>query len=178
MKKLTAAILSIVLVAMGAMFIFAQDGAGQQDGKRGGGKRGHFGKRGGGGHGGMMLRGLDLTDEQKTQIKAIRQTSRDTVKPLREQMKANRQKLAQLSESGTFDEAQVQAIAAQQGSISAQMIVERERVKSQIMGVLTPEQKAKAAEMKAQFQQKRQERMQKRMERRNAKKQQAPDSAN
>lgn len=165
MKKLIVAILSVVLVAMGAMFIFAQDGAATKDGKRG--KRGHFGKGGGG----MMFRGLDLTEEQKTQMKAIRQASKETMKPIREQMKANRQKLQTLSESGTFDEAQVQAIAAQQGTLSAQMIVEREKVKSQIFNLLTPEQKTKAAEMKAQFQQKRQERMQKRMERRNAKKQ-------
>jgi Spy/CpxP family protein refolding chaperone len=110
-------------------------------------------------------------------MKAIRQASRESVKPIREQMKANRQKLQTLSESGTFDEAQVQAIASQQGTLSAQMIVEKEKVKSQIFNLLTPEQKTKAAEMKAQFQQKRQERMQKRMERRNAKKQ-TTDSTN
>lgn len=175
MKKLTAAILSIVLVAMGAMFIFAQDGAATKDGKRG--KRGHFGKMKRGGGMGMMFRGLDLTDEQKTQMKAIRQTSKETMKPIREQMKANRQKLQQLSEGGNFDAAQVQAIAAQQGSLSAQMIVEREKVKSQMFNILTPEQKAKAAEMKANFKQKRQERMQKRQERRNAQKQ-TTDSTN
>jgi Spy/CpxP family protein refolding chaperone len=111
-------------------------------------------------------------------MKAIRQASRETIKPIREQMKANRQKLQTLSESGTFDEAQVQAIAAQQGTLSAQMIVEREKVKSQIFNLLTPEQKTKAAELKAQFQQKRQERMQKRMERRNAKKAQTESSTN
>lgn len=179
MKKLTIAILSIMLVAMGAMFAFAQDGAVKKDG----GKRG-FGKRGGGHHRGgygMMLRGIDLTDEQKAQIKSIRQASRETVKPLREQMKANREKLQQLSESGSFDQAQVQTIAAQQGALSAQMIVEKERVKSQVYAVLTTEQKAKAAEMKAQFKQKRAERMQKRAERREAKraaKAETTDSAN
>lgn len=165
MKKLTAAILSIVLVAMGAMFVFAQDGAGQKDGKRG------FGKRGGhhrGGHG-MMLRGLDLTDEQKAQVKTIMQSSREASKPLREQMKANRQKLQALSDSGNFDQAQVQALADEQGRLTAQMIVEKEKVKSQISAILTTEQKAKAAEMKAQFKQKREERKQKRAEKRAAK---------
>ena len=42
MKKLITAILSIILVAMGAMLIFAQDTTANKDGKRG-----HFGKRGG-----------------------------------------------------------------------------------------------------------------------------------
>ena len=168
MKKLLVAILSIILVAMGAMFIFAQDTAANKDGKRGQfGKRGHFGKRGG--HGGMMFRGLDLTDEQKAQMKTIMQANKETVKPIREQMKANREKLQTLSESGNFDEAQVQAIANQQGALSAQMIVAKEKIKAQMLAILTPAQKAKAAEMKANFKQKREERKQKWQERREAK---------
>lgn len=164
MKKITVAILSIVLVAMGAMFIFAQTNEGQTDGKRGFGKRGHFGKHGGG-HG-MMLRALDLTDEQKNQIKQIRESSRNAVKPIREQMRANRQKLADLSANGNFDQAQVQAIAAQQGNLTAQLIVEKEKAKSQIFQILTPEQKAKAAEMKEKMKERRQERFQNRMNKR------------
>ncbi len=160
MKKLTAAILSIVLVAMGAMFIFAQT-ADKPEGNRGFGKKGH--KRGG--HA-KMLRGLDLTDEQKTQVKSIMEKSRETVKPLREQMKANRQKLQELSTNDNFDQTQVQSIATQQGSLTAQMIVEKERFKSHIFKILTPEQKAKAAEMKAQRKQKMQEHMHKRMNKR------------
>lgn len=161
MKKLITAIIAIVLVAMGAMFILAQT-AEKPEGKRGFGKKG-FGKRGG--HA-MMFRGLDLTEEQKAQMKQIRQTSKATIKPIREQMKANRQKLAELSANGNFNAAQVQEIATQQGSLSAQMIVEKERVKSQIFQILTPEQKAKAAEMQVQRKQKMQERMQKRMNKR------------
>ncbi len=159
MKKITVAILSIVLVAMGAMFIFAQT-AERVEGKRGFGKGHKRGTRA------MMFRGLDLTEEQKTQIRQIRQTSKEKIKPIREQMKANRQKLAELSAGGNFDQAQVQTIAAQQGSLSAQLIVERESVKSQIFQILTPEQKAKAAEIGAQRKQRMQERMQKRMNKR------------
>ena len=160
MKKVTVAILSIILVAMGALFIFAQT-AEKPEGKRGFGKRG-FGKHGG--HA-MMFRGLDLTEEQKVQMKQIRQASKEKIKPIREQMKANRQKLAELS-AGNFDQVQVQAIATQQGSLTAQLIVERESIKSQILKVLTPEQKAKAAEMQAQRKQRMQERMQKRLNKR------------
>lgn len=158
MKKITVAILSIVLAAMGAMFVFAQQSTDQTEGKRGFGKK-VFGKRGG--HG-MMLRGLNLTDEQKAQVKQIREASKTTVKPIREQMRANRRKLQELSANGNFDAAQVQAIAAQQGNLSAQLIVERERVKSQLFQILTPEQRAQAAEMKAKMKERRQNRMEKR----------------
>ena len=168
MKKLTAIILTVVLTAMGAMMIFAQTDS-NTEGKREFGKKGHHGKRSGkrghrGGKG-MMLRGLDLTDAQKAQVKQIMETSRTNTKSVHEQMKANRQQLEASSANGNFNQAQVQSLAAQQGNLHAQMIVEKERVKSQIYQILTPEQKAKAAEMKAQMDQKRQERQQKRAER-------------
>lgn len=172
MKKITAIILTVVLTAMGAMFIFAQDSTTSSEGGKEFGKRGHHGKRGGGKgmrRGAMMLRHLDLTEEQKAQVKQIVETSREDTRSIREQMKNNRRQLGALSENGQFNEAQVQALAAQQGNLHAQLIVEKERVKSQIFNLLTPEQKAKAAEIKAQMKQKREERMQKRMERENQK---------
>ena len=143
MKKITVAILSIILVAMGAMFIFAQNG-GNAEGKQG------FGKRGGhkrGGHG-LFLRGLDLTDEQKAQVKTVTEASREKTKSLHEQLKASREQLDQATANGAFDEAQVTALAQAQAALHAQMIVEKERVKSQIFALLTDEQKAKASEMR------------------------------
>lgn len=162
MKKITVAILSIILVAMGAMFIFAQNGEGMKEGKKGFGKRGKHHR---GGHG-MFLRGLELTDDQKAQVKQIRQASKEKTKSIREQMKTNRRQIADLTANGAFDEAQVTAIANTNGALSAQMTVEKERVKSQIFAILTDEQKAKAAQMKEQMK----EKMKQRMEKRNVKK--------
>ncbi len=164
--------MSIVLVAMGAMFVFGQTTDTITEGKSFGKKGNHWkqGKRGKrGGHRGMAFRGLDLTDAQKEQMKAIRQASRESTKSLRDQMKASRQQLAQATANGAFNEAQVQQIAQQEAALNAQMIVERERVKSQMFNILTPEQKAKAAEMKEQFKQKMQERKAQRAERKAAK---------
>ncbi len=174
MKKLTVLLMSIVLVAVGAIFAFGQTTEtpteGKTFGKKGGnwkqGDRGRRGKRGGGHKGmGMGFRGIELTEAQKEQMKAIGQASREGSKSLRDQMKANRRQLQQATENGAFNEAQVQAIAQQQGVLRAQMIVEREKVKSQMFAILTTEQKAKVAEMKEQRNQKMQERMQKRAER-------------
>lgn len=155
MKKVLIAILSVVLIATGAIFIFAQKGG--QDGRHGFGKHG---KRGGG-HG-FFLRGLDLTDEQKAQVKQIMEASREKNKGVFEQLKANRQKLNEVTANGAFDEAQVTAIANSQAALQAQMIVEKERTKSQIFAVLTDEQKAKAAAMKEQMKERFKERMNKR----------------
>lgn len=144
MKKITVAIIAMVVLALGAVFVSAQKADGEGHGKRG------FGKRGG--HhrgGGRMLRGLDLTDAQKAQVKQIMDASRTKTQSLREAMKANRKAMHDLTANGQFDEARVQAAANEQAAISAQLTVERARVKAQIHQILTPEQHAKAAEMKA-----------------------------
>ena len=60
-------------------------------------------------------------------------------------MKANHQKLADLK--GNFDEAAVTEVAKNQGDLMAQMIVARQRVKSEIFAILTDEQKAKAEQL-------------------------------
>lgn len=146
MKKITIAIITIAVLALGAIFVAAQKAGGEGHGKRG------FGHgRGDGGRGGMMLRGLDLTDDQKNQVKQIMEASKSKVQPLRESMKASRDKLRLATENGKFDEAQVQTLATEQANISAQLLVERERTKSQIFQILTPEQRTKAAQMKDQM---------------------------
>ena len=110
----------------------------------------------------MMFRGLDLTDEQKAKMKQIREGSRAAVQPLREAMKANRQKLAEATANGTFDEASVTAIANEGAAIQAQLTVHRAKIGAQMYSILTDEQKAKAAEMKAKRKQRFEERRNKR----------------
>ena len=99
--------------------------------------------------GGIMFRGLDLTDAQKAQMKQIREASKATIQPLREAAKANKQRLKGATANGAFDEVQVLAIATEGAAIHAQLTVQREKVKSQMFALLTAEQKAKAAEMKS-----------------------------
>ncbi len=150
MKKITIGLLMTALVALGTVFAFGQQ-SGDNNGKR---MRGHHGKRGAF----KMMKQLDLTDAQKEQMKAIRRAGRESTKSLRESLKANRQQLQQVTANGQFNEAQVQAIAAQQSGIMAQLLVEKTRVKSQIYQILTAEQKAKVEEMKTKMQERRQNR--------------------
>jgi Spy/CpxP family protein refolding chaperone len=86
-----------------------------------------------------MAKKLNLTDEQKTQVEQITEASRSKIQPLAQTMKANRQRLQELTAKGQFDEAQVKAIAAEQGLIAAQLIVEKERAKWEIFQILTAE---------------------------------------
>ena len=86
------------------------------------------------------------------------EASRTSLKPTFDALRDNHKKMETLTANGAFDEGQVSALAAEQGSLMAKMTVERARVKSQIAAILTDEQKAKAAQMREQFKQKRQER--------------------
>ncbi len=140
MKKTTIAILAVAVLTLGAIFIFAQKGVHGSGGFHD--KGGHRAMK-------MFLRGLDLTEEQKTQVKQIAEASRTKVQPVFEAMKANREKMKAATDGGKFDEEAVSAIAAEQGSLAAKLIVEKESVKSQIFAILTDEQKAKALEKRA-----------------------------
>jgi Spy/CpxP family protein refolding chaperone len=107
-----------------------------------------------------MTAELNLTDAQQAQIKTILQSETAKMQPLRQQLRQNR--LAQTgSVSPNFDEAQVRTFANKQAQLMADLTVERERTKSQIYAVLTPEQRQKAQALLDEHQQRRQHRMRK-----------------
>ncbi|MBX3283200.1 MAG: Spy/CpxP family protein refolding chaperone [Acidobacteria bacterium] len=147
MKKAILGIIAVAVVATGAIIGFSQVRV-QKDGDPSPGMRhGRGGHRMGMGMG-IDLRGLDLTEDQKAKVKAIFEANRESMKPMMADMKANRQKFADLNKN-VFDEGATTQLANEQASIMAKMIVERERVKSQVWAILTDAQKAKATEMRS-----------------------------
>jgi Spy/CpxP family protein refolding chaperone len=106
-----------------------------------------------------MAEKLNLTDEQKTQMKAIWQKEKPTMKPLMQQMHQIDQQLHQYAE-GTFDQAKVQALAQQKAGVQSQITVQETSVHNQMYQLLTPEQKTQLQQLEAQHQQQMQERMQ------------------
>lgn len=144
MKKIILIAAAAVLVVGGSIFVFAQRSAHNDRQKFGG--RGHHGRGPG-----MMLRGLDLTDEQRAKVKEIMETSRTNVEPLMTQLRDGHKKIAELGTDGKFDQAAVEAAANEQAGVTAKLIVEKEKAKAQVFALLTDEQKAKAAEQRAKF---------------------------
>ena len=94
-----------------------------------------------------MGRYLQLSDAQKAQVKQIRANEKPTITPLMQQLHENQKQLRDLEQSGTFDEAKVRALAAEQAQIQTNLTVEKSRTRTQIFALLTPEQKTKAIEM-------------------------------
>lgn len=95
-----------------------------------------------------LLKKLHLTDAQKAQVKTIMSEERPKIQALFKQLKAGRDQFDPLIKSGTFDEAKVRSIAKGQADTLVDLIVARERIKSRIYAILTPEQRTKAEKLR------------------------------
>ena len=105
-----------------------------------------------------MTRQLNLTEAQQTQIKGIMASEKTKIKPMMQQLRQNQQ-AEDANVNGSFDENQARAFANKQAQLMTDLIVEKERMRSQVYAVLTPEQRQKALQLMQERQQHRQERM-------------------
>ena len=92
---------------------------------------------------------LDLTDAQQAQVKDILAKEKPAVLPLLQQLAQAHQQMSQFEQSGSFEEAKVRALASQQSQTMTELLVQKARIKSELMAVLTPEQKDKMAKLEA-----------------------------
>jgi len=90
---------------------------------------------------------LDLTDAQQSQVKDILAKEKPALKPLFVQLAQTNHQIRQLEEGENFNEAQVRTLAAQQSQTITELIVQKARIESEMLQVLTPDQKTKFKEM-------------------------------
>ena len=143
-KKFSLTIVAGALLLAGGALAFSQDPQGPP---RGGGFRGVPGPRDGLG---PLGRDLNLTDDQKAQVKKITDSFRESDKALHDQLRTLHQSEPDPM-SGTFDEAAVRAAAEARAKIQIELEVSHAKTMSQIAGVLTAEQKAQLAAKRQQF---------------------------
>lgn len=95
-----------------------------------------------------IVNDLNLTTDQRAQIKTILQRERPAIVAiLQKSEKAN----AQLRAQGSFNETYVRSIAQQEAGNMAEGIVEREKIRAEVLGVLTPEQQRKFDQLAGEF---------------------------
>jgi protein CpxP len=164
-KLQSLAVVGIMSLSLAAPLAFAQNTTGQQEGSategQKEGRHRHGGGRGekhGRGMGGMMFRGLDLTDAQKAQAKQIHESHSASVKALRQQIRAKHQEIRQAEQGGTFNEALATQKLTEVASIQAKLMGEEFQIRQQMLGILTPEQKAKLEQRRNEWKSKRAER--------------------
>lgn len=111
----------------------------------------------GAGRPGMMMRRmgppllsqLKLSDDQQARIKSIFTGSRDAVRPLATELREKHAALKATSESQPFDESAARTQAQDIAGVEAELMVARAHMMNQVLAVLTDEQKAKLAELRA-----------------------------
>jgi len=148
MKRLLTGFTVTLIAAvwmMGTCFFFNSIAAGAQDAGTATCKCGEHWKHHHGHH--HFWKKLNLTDAQKKEMFSIRLDERAKMKPLVQKLKAGREPLRALPK-GKFDEAKVRSIAKGQADTITELIVEKERMKSMMYAVLTPEQRAKAEQIR------------------------------
>lgn len=156
-SKFTAALAGLALCAGMAM---AQDAnaTAPAPAPRHHAMHGHF--MGGGPEMGMFLHQLNLTDDQKAQIKEIFKSEKTNMKPLMQsEFKAHDQML-RLIATDKFDQAAVTNLARQEATTHMQLEVEHAKIASQIYQLLSSDQKSKVADLITQHEQRMQQHMQ------------------
>ena len=108
--------------------------------------------RGPGGPMGMGIgpgfRELDLTDDQKSQIKAIGESHRAEFRAVGDKLRAAREGMRALIEADTLDESAVRAKSIEVAAAEAEAAILNAKVRTQTLQVLTSEQLAKLKELR------------------------------
>jgi Spy/CpxP family protein refolding chaperone len=93
-------------------------------------------------HGGFLA-SLNLTPAQQAQTKSIFQAARQSGQPVRQQLQQTRQSLRAAVQAN--DTAQIQQLAATQGSEVGQLATIRSTAMAKVYQILTPDQQQKLA---------------------------------
>ena len=98
---------------------------------------------------GFPARDLNLSDEQKAQIKKITDSFRESTKALREQLRTLHE--SEPDPFAGFDEAAVRTAAEARAKLDVELSVAHARMMAQIGAVLTADQKTQLAAKRQQF---------------------------
>lgn len=156
--SLAAGFVAVVLAA-GSALVMAHDGQMPRRGRGpgpgvggpppGGQMRGPGGPMGMGMGFGPGFRELDLTDDQKAQVKTIVDSHQAEFQAVGEKMRAARNGMQALIEADMLDEAAVRAKSIEVAAAEADAAILNAKVRAQTLQVLTAEQQAKLKELQA-----------------------------
>ena len=127
---------------------------GEPRGPRGRGPRVDFG-----------LRGVELTDAQREQVRSIMQSHRAEFETVGRALGEAHRAFAEATRAGTVDEAAIRNQATAVATAMADEAILRSKVRAEVHALLTPEQQQQLKDREAAMQKRRQERLQRQNER-------------
>ena len=148
-KTSLAAGLAVLTLATAAPMLMAQDQPrGPGPGMRG---PGGPGMRGPGGPMGLGpgFRELDLSDDQRTQLRAIADSRRDEFRAAGDKVRAARDGMRALIEADTINESAIRAKSAEIAAAEADVTILNAKVRQESLQVLTAEQQQKLKELRS-----------------------------
>jgi Spy/CpxP family protein refolding chaperone len=157
--SIAAGVAALTLAVAAPVFVAAQQDQQPQNRRPGfggpppGGGPGMMGpRRGPGGPFGLGpgMRELDLSDDQKAQLKQIAESHRDEFKAAGEKARAAHDGMQALIEADQIDENAIRAKSQEIAAAEAEVMILNAKVRQQSMQVLTSEQQAKLKELRAQ----------------------------
>jgi Spy/CpxP family protein refolding chaperone len=173
-----AMVAGVGLVLVGAALAAAHSAHAAEEQRRGGrGGRGAWmgGERGGAPGGAFLpLRLLELSEEQREQVRTLMEENRGAARGQRSRMRAAREALAEAVSSAEVDEDRIRTLTAEVGRLTGDAAVRRARTYAAVWQILTPEQRERAEEIEAEREERRsarRDRMQERRERREQRRQ-------
>jgi len=102
----------------------------------------------GGGALGFFGRGVNLTDDQRAEMKNLAEAQRPAMKALFVKQHQVDEQIRRYVQ-GSYDAAKVQALATQKARIQAQITVAESRLRNQMYQLLTSDQQARVKELQA-----------------------------
>ena len=146
-KTMFAAGAAALMLAGAAPLVMADQGQPQQRQQRRGpgGPDGMRGMRGGPGFGGQF-RNLDLTDDQKAQLKKIRDARQAEFKATLEKVRTARQGMRQLVQADAINEGAIRAKSQEVAAAEAELAILNAKLRKESMQILTADQLAKLKE--------------------------------
>jgi periplasmic protein CpxP/Spy len=149
-KTSLAAVIAVVSMAAAAPMLTAQDQPrGPGPGMRGpGGGPGMRGPGGGPRGFGPGFRELDLTDDQKAQLKTIADSHREEFRAAGEKVRAAREGMRALVQADSLDESAIRAKSTEIAAAEADIMILNAKVRQESLQVLTSEQQTKLKELR------------------------------
>jgi Spy/CpxP family protein refolding chaperone len=147
-----AAALAMVTMAAAAPMVLADQDQPQRrqraiaggPGAPGGGMRGPGGPMGPG----PVFRGLDLTDDQKAQLKSIADSRQNEFRAAQEKIAAAREGIRDLIEADTINEGAIRAKSAEVAAAEAELMILNAKLRKDSLQILTADQLAKLKEQR------------------------------
>jgi Spy/CpxP family protein refolding chaperone len=108
----------------------------------------------------LAIHKLDLTEAQRAQVQEILQRHREGTRAAVQKTMAARRTVGDAATATPVDEAAIRAAAQAFGESEAELALLRARVRAEVWDVLTPDQRAKAEQMRTEYRERVQRRAQ------------------